>query len=93
MHKYQFMTEQEKILLRFGINFRKIRKGLGLSQDNVVANSENLTKATVSNTENGKRNIELTTLFDLAKGVGKRPAELLNYDYDSEVSNANLNDD
>lgn len=93
MHKLQFMTEKEEILLRFGINFRKIRKGLGLSQDQVVANSERLVKSTVSDTENGKRNIELTTLFDLAKGVGKTPKELLEYDYSLKVSSDNLTKD
>lgn len=87
------MTEKEEILLRFGINFRKIRKGLGLSQDQVVANSERLVKSTVSDTENGKRNIELTTLFDLAKGVGKTPKELLEYDYNLKVSSDNLTKD
>lgn len=87
------MTEKEEILLRFGINFRKIRKGLGLSQDQVVANSERLVKSTVSDTENGKRNIELTTLFDLAKGVGKTPKELLEYDYSLKVSSDNLTKD
>ncbi|MDV3576836.1 transcriptional regulator [Elizabethkingia anophelis] len=84
------MTEKEKALLRFGMNFRKVRKSLGLSQDEVAANSERLIKATISDTENGKRNIELTTLLDLAKGIGKPPMLLLDYDHDCDITSEDL---
>lgn len=77
----------------FPVNQKFPLEGLGLSQDQVVANSERLVKSTVSDTENGKRNIELTTLFDLAKGVGKTPKELLEYDYSLKVSSDNLTKD
>lgn len=69
-------------LIKFGQNIKAIREGLGMSQDEVVTNSSKLTKGTLSDIENGKRNLSFTTLIDLAKGLGKSPKELLNYKFD-----------
>lgn len=71
-------------LVKFGQNIKRIREGLGMSQDEVVTNSSKLTKGTLSDIENGKRNLSFTTLIDLAKGLGKSPKELLNYKIDLE---------
>lgn len=73
---------KDKNLVRFGIHFRKLREELDLSQDEVAANSNKLTKATVSDIENGKRNFAFTTFIDLAKGLGKEPNELVNLNFD-----------
>ncbi|MXO04373.1 helix-turn-helix domain-containing protein [Flavobacterium sp. HBTb2-11-1] len=70
---------KEADLKKFGVHVKKIRTELGLSQDDVVLNSERLIKATISDIENGKRNFSYTTLLDLAKGLGKHPKELLDY--------------
>lgn len=64
-------------LVKFGLNIKKIREGLHMSQDDVVNNSNKLTKGTLSDIENGKRNLSFTTLLDLAKGLGKEPKDLL----------------
>ena len=77
-------VHNEKILLDFGKHVKKLRKEAGLSQDFVVANSNRLVKATVSDIENGKRNLSFTTLIDLAKGLNIHPRELLDFKFDME---------
>jgi transcriptional regulator with XRE-family HTH domain len=73
---------QEELLKKFGEHVKKIRLESGLTQDDVVLNSFKLTKGTVSDVENGKRNFAFTTLIDLAEGLKKHPRELLNFDMD-----------
>ncbi|WP_369753942.1 helix-turn-helix domain-containing protein [Flavobacterium sp. WC2409] len=70
---------KEEQLIKFGLHIKKLRTELNLSQDNVALNSDKLIKATISDIENGKRNLSFTTLLDLAKGLGKHPRELLEY--------------
>ena len=77
-------TQKERILLKFGQHVKKLRKESKLSQDEVVMNSERLIKATVSDIENGKRDLSFTTLIDLAKGLGRSPKELLDIDLSME---------
>ena len=71
--------QKEKILQKFGRHVKKLRTESKLSQDDVVMNSNRLIKATISDIENGKRNLSFTTLIDLAKGLGKSPKELLDF--------------
>jgi len=77
--------QKEKILKSFGQHIKNIRTELKLSQDDVVLNSHRLIKATVSDIENGKRNLSFTTLIDLAKGLGKHPKEL--FDFEIKIDN------
>ncbi|WP_378105220.1 helix-turn-helix domain-containing protein [Chryseobacterium sp. sg2396] len=70
---------QEEILKKFGEHVKKIRLESGLTQDEVVLNSSKLTKGTVSDIENGKRNFAFTTLIDLAKGLNVSPRDLMNF--------------
>lgn len=72
--------QREEKLKKFGNHIKKIRTELNLSQDEVVLNSDKLIKATVSDIENGKRNFSYSTLLDLAKGLGKHPKDLLDFD-------------
>jgi len=72
--------QREEKLKKFGNHIKKLRTELDLSQDEVVLNSDKLIKATVSDIENGKRNFSFSTLLDLAKGLGKHPKDLLDYD-------------
>lgn len=72
-------TAKDIVLIKFGQHIKKLRKELGLSQDDVVMNSDRLIKATISDIENGKRNLSFTTLVDLAKGLGKHPKELFDF--------------
>ncbi|MNR43881.1 helix-turn-helix protein [compost metagenome] len=55
-----------------------------MSQDEVAANSNKLTKATISDIENGKRNFSFTTFLDLSRGLGKEPKELVDFDFELE---------
>ena len=73
--------ERDKRLVQFGAHVRKLRKGLNLSQDQVVANS-NLTKSNLSEIENGNRNLAFTTLLEIAKGLGIDPKKLLEIDFE-----------
>lgn len=75
--------QKERILLKFGRHVKKLRTESKLSQDEVVMNSDWLIKATVSDIENGKRNLSFTTLIDLAKGLGRSPKELIDFDFSS----------
>lgn len=70
---------QEEILKKFGEHVKRIRLESGLTQDDVVLNSSKMTKGTVSDIENGKRNFAFTTLIDLAKGLNVQPKDLLKF--------------
>lgn len=72
---------QDKRLVQFGAHVRNLRKGLGLSQDDVAANS-NLTKSNLSEIERGNRNLAFTTLLEIAKGMGVEPKKLLDLKID-----------
>lgn len=73
---------KDEVLKKFGKHIRDLREKLDLSQDDVVLNANRITKGTVSDIENGKRNLSFTTLIDLAKGLEKHPKELLDYKFD-----------
>lgn len=72
---------QDKRLVQFGAHVRSLRKGLGLSQDDVAANS-NLTKSNLSEIERGNRNLAFTTLLEIARGMGVDPKKLLDFKID-----------
>ena len=74
--------QRDEKLVKFGLHFRSLREKLNLSQDEVAARSNKLTKATISDIENGKRNFAFTTLLDLARGLGKEPKELIDLNFD-----------
>jgi transcriptional regulator with XRE-family HTH domain len=77
-------VQKERILLKFGQHIKKLRIESGLSQDDVAMNSDRLVKATVSDVENGKRDLAFTTLIDLAKGLRRSPKELLDFNLSLE---------
>lgn len=70
---------KDEILRKFGQHVKDLRIKSGLTQDEVVLNSAKITKGTVSDIENGKRNFAFTTLIDLAKGLNVSPKDLLNF--------------
>lgn len=55
-------------LKQFGIHLRKLRLDQNLSLDQVVANCD-VTKANLSNIENGKKDFNFSTLLEIAKGL------------------------
>lgn len=73
---------KEEILKKFGEHVKDLRIKSGLTQDDVVLNSSKITKGTVSDIENGKRNFAFTTLIDLAKGLNLSPKDLMNFKTD-----------
>ncbi|HFK5538327.1 TPA: helix-turn-helix domain-containing protein [Elizabethkingia anophelis] len=73
---------KDEILRKFGEHVKDLRIKSGLTQDDVVLNSSKITKGTVSDIENGKRNFAFTTLIDLAKGLNISPKDLLNFKTD-----------
>jgi len=60
----------------FGDTVRVIRKEIGLSQE-AFADSCGLDRTYVSLIERGIRNPTIKTVWTVAKGLGKRPSELL----------------
>lgn len=63
----------------FGAKLKGIREKLGLSQDQVAANSD-VTKGNLSMIESGKKDFTFTTLLEIAKGLNVHPKELLDFD-------------
>ena len=61
---------------RFGENLKKTREAKGLSLRALAANCD-LDDSQISKIENGKTNIQLSTIFELAKGLGVEAKELL----------------
>lgn len=62
----------------FGEKLRKIREEKGLSLRDLAAKCE-LYDSKISKIENGKYNIQLSTLFELAKGLDIEAKELLDF--------------
>lgn len=63
---------------RFGAVIKRIREEKGLSLRSLAANCE-LDDSQISKIENGKRNIQLSTIIELAKGLNVEPKELLDF--------------
>jgi len=63
---------------RFGAQIKRIREEKGLSLRSLAANCE-LDDSQISKIENGKRNIQLSTIIELAKGLNVEPKELLDF--------------
>ena len=73
---------KDEILKKFGEHVKNLRIKSGLTQDDVVLNSSKITKGTISDIENGKRNFAFTTLIDLARGLNVCPKDLLDFKAD-----------
>ena len=75
------MKEKDKFRLdKFGAHLARIREEKGLSQRALSARCE-VDFAKISKLENGKANLVVTTLVELAEGLGVHPKELLNLDW------------
>ncbi|RFZ90105.1 XRE family transcriptional regulator [Mucilaginibacter conchicola] len=62
----------------FGIHLKKIRMNKGYSLLEVDYRCE-LNESNISKIENGKFDVQLSTIFELAKGLGVEPKELLDF--------------
>jgi transcriptional regulator with XRE-family HTH domain len=72
----------KKRLLKFRENLVKLRKQKGLSQRGLSYLCD-VGHAKISRLESDENsNLNLPTLFELAKGLGVHPKELIDYDFD-----------
>ena len=62
----------------FGAHLRKIRDHKGLSLRELATNCD-LDSSQISKIENGVWDVQLSTIFELAKGLGIEPKELLDF--------------
>lgn len=71
------MKEKDKIRLQqIGQNLLTLRNAKGYTQDELSLLAE-VDRAKISKIETGQVNLLLTTLLDLAEGLGVSPSELL----------------
>ena len=74
------MKERDKKRMhKFGNHLRKIRQKKGLSMRQLAALCD-IDYAKLSKVETNKANLSVTTLFEIADGLGVHPKELLNFD-------------
>jgi len=70
--------DYSSIQKRFGENLQKIRNSKGLSLRALAARCD-VDDSKISKIENGKYNIVLSTIIELAKGLGIEPKELMDF--------------
>lgn len=63
-------------LIQFGMAVRKLRKGKGISQEE-LADAAGLDRSYVGGIERGERNVALLNILKIAAGLGIPPAHLL----------------
>ena len=68
--------DEQKILGTFGFNLKIYRTKLKLSQDDIV-DKTGMSKAYISNIENGKHNLSLINALKLSDAVGKNIESML----------------
>jgi transcriptional regulator with XRE-family HTH domain len=74
----QFFKIYKDLQYKFGAKLKKIRTEKTLSLRELAARCD-LDDSNISKIENGKVNIQLSTIFELAKGLGVEPKELLDF--------------
>ncbi len=70
--------DHSSIQLLFGENLQKIRNEKGLSLRALAAKCD-VDDSKISKIENGKFNITLATIVELAKGLDVKPKDLLDF--------------
>lgn len=70
----------DKFLLQFGENFGKIRNSKNLSFRSLSQKCD-IDYADLNKIEKGKRNITLSTILELAKGLEIHPKELFDFSF------------
>ena len=73
---------EEERLKPFRKKLRELREEQGLSQRELSSKCD-VKHTKISQLEiNGKSNLNLTTLFELARGLNVHPKELIDYEFD-----------
>jgi len=67
-----------EIQKKFGFHLQKIRNQKGLSLRAMARNCE-IDDSNISKIENGKFDVQLTTIIELAKGLDIHPKDLLDF--------------
>ncbi|MFA6082767.1 helix-turn-helix domain-containing protein [Mucilaginibacter sp.] len=70
----------EDLQLTFGEHLKRLREAKALSLRSLAMRC-NLDDSQISKIENGKTNIQLSTIFELAKGLDLQPKELLDFKF------------
>lgn len=70
------MVTKKKILIAFGEKVRELRKGKGLSQEELSFKAD-LHRTYIGMIERAEKNITLTNIEKIAKALGVHPSELL----------------
>jgi transcriptional regulator with XRE-family HTH domain len=73
-------SNYQSIQNKFGSNLKKIREEKGFSLRELSTKCD-IDDSKISKIENGKFNIQLSTLIELAKGLGIEPKELLDFQF------------
>lgn len=71
-------TQVTHIQEKFGLHLKQLRESKGLSLRELAAKCD-LDSSKISKMENGKTNLQLSSMFELAKGLGVEPKELLDF--------------
>jgi len=72
--------KDKRRLKKFGTHLAKLRKKKGLSQRELALRCD-IDHSKISELENNKANLTLTTLIELAEGLEVHPKELLDFDF------------
>ncbi len=73
--------DKDKVLIQFGKRLTALRKKKKLSFRKLAAQCD-VDYSDIVKYEKGKKDLRLTTVVDLAIGLGVHPAELLTFDFD-----------
>lgn len=76
--------DYSKIKTDFGANLRKLRDRKKYSLRGMASKCD-LDDSNISKIENGKYNIQLSTIIELGKGLSEHPSILLDYDFGEGV--------
>jgi transcriptional regulator with XRE-family HTH domain len=71
-------TDYNNLKEKFGSHLKTIREGKGLSLRDLETKCD-LDYSQISKIENAKWDVQLSTIFELAKGLGVEPKELLDF--------------
>ena len=75
---YVLKSNFPEIQQRFGLNLKRLRESKGISLRELSSRCD-LDSSKISKMENGKTNIQLSTIFELAKGLGVEAKDLLDF--------------
>jgi transcriptional regulator with XRE-family HTH domain len=73
--------KDEKRLKKFAAQLKKMREKKGISQRELASLCD-IDHAKINRLENNKSNLTLTTLIELAEGLGVHPKELIDINFD-----------